>query len=110
LEVKQPSWDEPQQAGEVTETAHPPQQKLVPHELSKKLAPVLVTPDKVASLPDLPATQDSLSNSCHPVFVWYKFVGDDVTAHIHNGTPSLWQVELLGSPSSHDFHALQPRF
>lgn len=103
LEVKQPAWDEPQQAGETTEIAQPPQQKLLPDQLSKKLAPVLVTPDKVARLPDLPATKDSLSNSCHPVSLWYKFVGEDVTAHTHDGTPSVWQVELLACPSSHDF-------
>jgi hypothetical protein len=97
LEVKQPDSNDAQEA-DSTAGIRPPKVTLVPDELLKKLAPVLITPIKAAGLPDLPATKDSLSSSCYPVSLWYKFLGDDLNAHTHDGAPTAWQVRVV-SPS-----------
>jgi len=95
LAIRQPAPSDPSSTppieGQPAPPLHPEETKLVPPELLKKLAPVLVTPTKVACLPDLPASQESLSNSCFPVSLWYKFVGDKIKARVHEGTPTPWE-------------------
>ncbi|KAK9808931.1 hypothetical protein WJX72_006568 [[Myrmecia] bisecta] len=46
--------------------------RLLPPALAHKLKPVVITPVKVARLPDAPATKQLLDTKCHPIMLRYK--------------------------------------